>query len=355
MSPEARFQPDFRHFAEVMRNRRSARLPIYEHLVDPRIMERIQGERFAELVAGDPTDLAEYFGHYCRFFRDQTYDVVSFEVCVADLLPDHGALLGGRPGPIQSRPDFESYPWEELPHEFWRVAAPRFEALAAALPEGMKAVGGIGNGVFEIAEDLVGLEYLPFMQVDDPELYADLFRRIGELLSTLWRRFLAAHGASYVACRIGDDLGFKTSLLTNPSTVRERILPEYRRVIELVHGAQKPFLWHSCGCIFAVMEDFVAAGIDAKHSNEDAIAPFSRWIADYGERIGLLGGFDLDFLCSRSPEEIEREVVRLGTEYRRTARGYALGSGNSIPDYVPVENYLAMIRGAARIRRDERG
>jgi len=30
------------------------------------------------------------------------------------------------------------------------------------------------------------------------------------------------------------------------------------------------------------------------------------------------------------------------------------GSGNSIPDYVPVENYLAMIRAAQWIRRDER-
>ncbi len=28
------------------------------------------------------------------------------------------------------------------------------------------------------------------------------------------------------------------------------------------------FLLHSCGCIFEVMEDILATGIDAKHSNE---------------------------------------------------------------------------------------
>jgi len=353
MCPSVPFHPDHRHFAAVMRNERPARLPIYEHLVDVSVMERVLDVRFAELGAGGPADVREFLRHYCRFFRELSYDVVSFELCVTEILPDHGALMGGRPGPIQTRTDFAAYPWAELAELYWSRATPWFEALAEALPEGMAAVGGIGNGVFEIAEDLVGLEHLPFMQVDDPELYRDLFRRIGDLLVALWRRFLARHADAFVACRIGDDLGFKTSLLTNPITVRERILPEYRRLIELVHSAGKPFLWHSCGNVFTVMEEFLAAGIDAKHSNEDAIAPFSRWIEDYGERIALLGGFDLDFLCRRGPAEITAEVERRGTEYRAAARGYALGSGNSIPGYVPVENYLAMIEGARRIRERE--
>ena len=353
MNSPSPFRPDYRHFAAVMRNERPDRLPLYEHLVDVSIMEQVLGVRFAELGRGDAADVREFLRTYCRFFREMTYDVVSFEICVTDVLPDRGALTGGRPGPIQDRADFEAYPWEELGERYWLRAATWFEALAEELPEGMKAVGGIGNGVFEISEDLVGLEYLPFMQVDDPELYADLFRRIGDLLVSLWGRFLARHADAFVACRIGDDLGFKTSLLTNPGTVRERILPEYRRVIELVHAAGKPFLWHSCGNIFTVMEDFLAAGIDAKHSNEDAIAPFSRWIESYGERLALLGGFDLDFLCRREPGEITAEVERLGAQYRAAARGYALGSGNSIPDFVPVENYLAMVEGAWRIRGRE--
>ena len=353
MSEKIEFQPDYRHFSAVLRNQRPARLPLYEHIIDPKIMEQVLDLRFAELLGGSPAEAGEFFRHYCRFFSEMTYDVVSFEVCVTDILPEHGALMGGRPGPIQNRADFAAYPWAELPARFWSHSRPRFDALAAAMPEGMKAVGGIGNGVFEISEDLVGLEYLPFMQVDDPELYADLFRSIGDLLESLWREFLARYADTFVACRIGDDLGFQTSLLTNLSTVRNHVVPEYRRVIDLVHAQERPFLWHSCGCIFAVMDDFLAAGIDAKHSNEDAIAPFARWIDDYGERIGLLGGFDMDFLCRKAPAEIEEQVVRLGTEYRAAARGYALGSGNSIPDYVPVENYLAMIAGARRIRAQE--
>ena len=72
-----------------------------------------------------------------------------------------------------------------------------------------------------------------------------------------------------------------------------------------------------------------------------------------GQRIGLLGGFDMDLLCRCRAEEIYETVVTLGSEYRSAAQGYALGSGNSIPDYVPVANYLAMVKGARWIREME--
>lgn len=349
------FQPDHRHFASVMRNQRPARLPLYEHIVSPRVMEQVLGRQFAGLLHGGPADIGEFFRRYCQFFESMTYDVASFEVCVTEVLPGGGALLGGRPGPIQSRADFDAYPWDDIPRLFWSIAGPRFDALARALPPGMKAVGGIGNGVFEISEDLVGLEHLPYMQADDPDLYADVYARIGDLLCALWAEFLARHRDAFAACRFGDDLGFKSSLLTNPRTLRQQVFPQYKRIIDLVHAAGRPFLLHSCGCIFEVMDDILALGIDAKHSNEDVIAPYGRWIRDYGGRIGLLGGFDMDFLCTRPPDEVRAAVRVLGAEYRAAACGYALGSGNSIPDYVPVENYLAMVEGAKDIRALEGG
>ncbi|NLF39632.1 hypothetical protein GX586_09320 [bacterium] len=347
------YQPDYRHFAAVMRNERPARLPLYEHIISPAIMERIAGAQFAGMLDGTPRDQREFFRQFCGFFKEMTYDVVSFEVCITAVLPGHGALSGGRPGPIQSRADFEQYPWRDVARLYWEHAHPRFEALAASLPPGMKAVGGVGNGVFEIAEDLVGLEYLPLMQCDDPALYADVFNAIGALMLAIWHEFLKRHADVFVACRFGDDLGFKASLLTNPRTVREDIIPQYRRLIDAIHAAAKPFLWHSCGCIFEVMEDMIALGIDAKHSNEDAIAPFTRWIEMYGARIGLLGGFDMDVLCRTPAGELLEQVKTQGRAYRGGARGYALGSGNSIPEYVPVENYLAMVRAAQELRKEE--
>ena len=108
------FQPNYRHMLAVLDNQRPARLPIYEHIISPVIMERILGVQFADLQNGDEADLLEFFTHYNRFFREMTYDTVSFEVCITTILPDGGAIMGGRPGPIQTRADFERYPWDEL-------------------------------------------------------------------------------------------------------------------------------------------------------------------------------------------------------------------------------------------------
>jgi uroporphyrinogen decarboxylase len=166
----------------------------------------------------------------------------------------------------------------------------------------------------------------------------------------LWADFLPRYGDHFAICRFGDDLGFRSNTLIAHRHIRQHIVPQYRRIIDLIHAAGKPFLWHSCGNIFAIMDDVIALGINAKHSNEDAIAPYDRWIELYGDRIGLLGGIDVDTLYRKTPAEIVEEVVEKGTRFRQCAHGYALGSGNSIPDYVPVDGYLAMIEAANRIR-----
>jgi uroporphyrinogen decarboxylase len=352
-TPAVPFQPDYRHMLSVMMNERPRRLPVYEHIISSKVMEKILSAEFTSLEDGNAREQAEFFRQFCRFFKEMTYDTVSYEVCITDTLPGHGAIMGGRPGPIQTRRDFERYPWKEIPALFWEKAAGRFDALSASLPDGMKAVGGVGNGLFEISEDLVGFEYLSYLQVDDAALFSDLYRRIGDLMVELWSEFLKRYSAAYAICRFGDDLGFKTGLLLKPSTFAQHVLPQYQRVIGLIRSQGKPFLWHSCGNIFEIMDEVIALGINAKHSNEDAIAPFDRWIRQYNDRIGLLGGIDVDVLCQKSPDEVFQRVLDSGLRFRREARGYALGSGNSIPDYVPAENYLAMVRAACEIRARE--
>jgi uroporphyrinogen decarboxylase len=346
------FQPDYRYMLDVLANRRPRRLPVYEHIVNIPIMEQIQGVKFGHLYNGDERDLNEFFHRYCQFWRDMTYDTVSYEVCITEILPGPGALRGGK-GPIQTRADFERYPWEDLESRYWQWAEPKFNALRNNLPAGMTALGGVGNGVFEISEDLVGFEYLAYMQADDPELFSWLYANIGDLMVVIWQRFLAQFGDLYRICRMGDDLGYKTRTLTSPRNIRQFIIPQYRRVIGLIRQSGHPFLWHSCGNIFEVMDEVIDLGINAKHSNEDVIAPFETWIQRYGDRIGLLGGIDVDILCRSTPADIVNLVYERGGRYRRMAKGYALGSGNSIPDYVPVEGYLAMIDAAMKIRAAE--
>ena len=346
------FQPDYQNILAVLQNRRPARLPLYEHHIDLPFISKVLGREIG-LQGSQNEDYVAHYREVIGFWRDMTYDAFDYEAAVCEIFPGHGAILGGL-GPIQTRADFEKYPFDALPNIFWETYRPRLEAIREALPPGMKAYGGCGYGIFESGQDLVGFESLCVMQFDDPQLFADLFRKIGDLYVVLWQRMVREYRDIFVFFRMGDDLGYKTSTMLSPATIREHILPQYRRVIDLVHQSGRQFLLHSCGCIFDVMEDLISLGIDAKHSNEDQIAPFTKWIELYGSRIGLFGGIDVNTLCCNRPDEIYQEVLEKGSRFRSMTCGYGLGSGNSIPKYVPVEAFLAMVEAAKEIRRRER-
>lgn len=345
------FQPDYNNLLQVLYNRRPDRLPLYEHHIDAPFISKILNEDL-DIEKVSSRDLDNYFRKIILFWKEMTYDGFDYEAAICEIFPQHGAILGGN-GPIQNRDEFNKYPWEDLPKMFWDKYTPRLESIRRTLPPGMKAFGGCGYGIFESAQDLVGYESLCMLMYIDPDLFSDLFVRIGDLYVELWSQMVERYSDIFVFFRMGDDLGFRTGTLLAPDTIREHILPQYKRVIDIVHRGNKRFLLHSCGNIFTIMDDILALGIDAKHSNEDAIAPYTEWINRYGNSIGLFGGIDMNNLILNSPEDVYRQVVEDGTLFRSMAKGYGLGSGNSIPDYVPVDGFLAMVEGVKEIRRRE--
>ena len=154
---------------------------------------------------------------------------------------------------------------------------------------------------------------------ETPGLFGAIFSKAGDLLETIWRGFLERHSDAHAVGRFGDDLGFKTATLLAPETIVEHIVPQYRRIVSMVRGARKPFLLHSCGKIFPVMGELIATGINARHSNEDQIAPFQEWIRLYGDRIALFGDIDVNLLCLHTPGEVFEKVVALGALFRNMA------------------------------------
>jgi len=116
----------------------------------------------------------------------------------------------------------------------------------------------------------------------------------------------------------------------------------------MTHEAGLPYILHSCGNVAAIMEDLIdGVAIDAKHSFEDAIMPAGQFKRRYGDRIGTLGGVDVDVLARQDPPTIRSYVRKLIDECAPGGR-FAVGSGNSIPDYIPPENYLTMMDEALR-------
>lgn len=344
------YQPDYTNLLSVLYNKRPKVLPLYEHHIDAEFIEKATETKFAESLEEDPMF---YFSNVIRFWKDNTYDAMDYEAPVCEVYPDHGAIMGGKAGPIQTRADFERYPFSEIPNWFWAKAKPKLDAIRKMLPAGMGVYGGCGYGILESAEDLVGYENLCIMQFVDSDLFRDLFIKIGDLYAKLWTKMVKEYSDIFVFFRMGDDLGHRTSTMLDPEIIRTHIIPQHKRIVDIVHHAGKKFLLHSCGNIFSVMPDLIAMGIDAKHSNEDQIAPFDEWIKRYNSQIGLFGGFDVNLLSLGDYHTAYDKVLKDGTYFRSIAKGYGLGSGNSIPEYVSVDAYRGMIDAVRQIRENE--
>jgi uroporphyrinogen decarboxylase len=154
--------------------------------------------------------------------------------------------------------------------------------------------------------------------------------------------------SNLIAVFPGDDMGFRSGTLIAPEHLRGYTLPWHRRFARMAHDAGLPYFVHSCGNVEAVMEDLIAdVRIDGKHSFEDAIMPIREVQAKYGDRIAVLGGVDVDVLTRQPPERV-REYVRSVIDACAPRGRFAVGSGNSIPSYIPVENYLTMLDEALR-------
>jgi len=344
-------EPDYRHIVDAALNRQAARLPLYEHGFDASVVEQVIGEPVVPLLTGTFADKVEAHRRICRCGILLGYDCIPFERCVTQLVQGGAALMGRAPAIIKTMADVEAYPWDRKLSEYVEQFDEDFCALREALPEGMKAVGGVGNGLFEIIQDFVPFQELAFLQVDDPDVYEALWKRIGDLMVELWTWMLGTHADSFAVCRFGDDLGFRSATLIQPDEIRKHIVPQYRRIIDLVHAYDKPFLLHSCGRIYDVMDDLIEAGIDAKHSNEDAIDTFDVWVDRYGDRIGNFGGIEMNIMTLNTPEEVKAYVRDLLPKIEARG-GIAIGSGNQISDYTKPANWIAMTEAVREWRGD---
>ena len=146
-------------------------------------------------------------------------------------------------------------------------------------------------------------------------------------------------------------MGHRTGTLISPDDLREFVLPGHRILASFAHMHGRPYFLHSCGNLSEIMEDLIHnVRIDAKHSFEDTIEDVRDAKRKYGESIALLGGIDVDFLC-RADEDAVRMRVRSTLSTCMAGGGYCLGTGNSVANYIPVDNYLAMLDEGRRFGR----
>ena len=241
-------------------------------------------------------------------------------------------------GPIASWEDFEKYPWPNP-----RVHDTSFlEWFSENLPDDMTIIGGFpAQHHAEWLFQLFGYEKLCYALNEQPDLVAAVRGKLMEYFEEKMKVFLQFPRVSVVWG--SDDMGFRNGLMIGPHATREFVLRGHKKAAQMAHDAGRLYILHCCGNLSEIMEDLIEdVRIDAKHSYEDNIEDICETKRRYGGRLTLLGGIDVDFLCRRSEADI-RKRVRATADACMPGGGWCLGTGNTVANYIPLDNYLAMV------------
>jgi uroporphyrinogen decarboxylase len=332
--------------------------PAIEYMIDPPIVRKIAtdmlGRQWVTPQSDDRAAQAKYWDNVIQVWYRMGYDVIMLELPLPfhkrDLLIDDTACntnsdrawADEHQGTIASWADFEAYDWPKVEDfDFFP-----FEYVASHLPDGMGLMPAHAGGIFEWVTWIMSYAGLSYALYDSLELVEAVALRVGTLQEQFFTQLLDFD--NIVAVWPGDDMGFRNGTMISPDLLRHYFLPWHRRWAEMAHAKGLPYVLHSCGDLEAIMKDLIEdVGIDAKHSFEDVIMPAPEFQRRYGNRVAALGGVDMHVLSSAEPEDLRQYVRNLIDNCAPMGR-FAVGAGNSVANYVPVENYLTMIDEALR-------
>ncbi len=336
-------------------------VPIFELSVEPEIKEQFMGRP----IKG--------FAEEIEFYRTAGYDVypVSLTIISVNLRPVEGTLRGSgngvtdvavkthttttykaemeayterywaemHNGVITTKDEFANYPWPDPDHLDFSI----LDEVGALLPPGMK-IGVVIGKIFTGVWFMMGMESFMLAYIDDPELIELMYSKIVPLQLRAMEAAMEhpAVGLSFHA----DDLAGKNGPLVHPNHYRKFAFPCYRQMCDMAKAVDKPLIYHTDGDISMVIDDLIDLGISAWHPVEKQAHDINQVKASYGDRIALLGNIDLQYTLTKgTPQEVNEEVH---TRIRDLAPGggYCVSSGNSIPEYVPIDNYAAMLEAS---------
>lgn len=307
---------------------------------DPAALSGMDTKRKTELLVTFWTDLGYdavrlRSGLQLQKARRSTADTAVLQRAQRDWQSEDAIITGWE--------DFERYPWPT-----WRDADfSHIEHAAQIAPDGLGILIS-PYGMLEPLMWMMGFQGLAMALYDQPDLVAAMVERIASIYLPIAEAVLDMDRVAGLL--VGDDMGFKTSTMLAPKHLRTYVLPYHKQLAALAHARDKVYVLHNCGNLFPIMEDLIDdVQIDAKHSFEDAIQPVEAFLAQYGDRVSAVGGIDIDLLC-RGTEDQVRARVREVLDACMPGGGYALGTGNSVTNYVSITNFLAMVDEGHRWR-----
>ena len=333
------YSPDFTRFYDAISRRKLPdRLPLGEGAVAFEVMAAFLGRPISDLAT------------YVRFWEEAGHDYTvlqlrgqwlsdSFQIKI-----DAGVLKHPNPaasastysaGAITDEQTFAAYPWIDMSGVYFNDV----DNVEGLLPDGMKLIVNIGplfGGIWRS----MGLETFAIACIEQPDLVRAIADKTGQLLVDIAADVVQR---DYVgAVWLGDDIAYTEGLMVRPGFYREYVFPYYAQIGRLCGTSDKLFIYHSDGRLLEVLDDLIDCGIQAINPNEPASVDIVQLKRDWGSKVSFIGNVDVDLLSRGTPQQVV-EATRFLIDSVAPGGGFALASGNTVTDYVSLENYKAMI------------
>lgn len=347
-------KPDFERFRRAITTPEPAPVTIGDIYADAETMSHYLGEAVERYggtyIPGAVKFYTETGWDFCTSFSRLNFPGIAFgitENTSEEVTDGHRGWLDDSQGPISDWETFENYQW---PDDTQVINSSNRE-MASLVPDGMKVMV-IPGGVFEWTTWIMGMVPFSYALSDQPDLVDALIEKVADIIYRGIEDLMEEPKIGGLF--LGDDMGFNTGTFVSPVVLKEKFLPHLKRITDLVHSAGKVMVLHSCGNLESIMDDLCDMGIDAKHSFEDKIMPVEEAYERWGSRIGIIGGVDVNLLAAGNEESVRKRTREILDRCAPTGR-YVLGTGNSVTNYIPIKNYLAMLDEGKKWNKDHFG
>jgi uroporphyrinogen decarboxylase len=178
-------------------------------------------------------------------------------------------------------------------------------------------------------------------------LYPDAIARFVERLHAfnlgLVREQIRAAGGMLDGMVIWGDVAYKKGMLFSPNFWRKHFKPGVKAMIDECHSHGLPVIYHGCGNVHRIFEDFIEIGVDAYNPLEykagmDVVDLRQR----YGHRMGFCGNMDVQLWAAGTQEELKAAVLHKLTA--AVGGGYIFQSDHSVPGNVPGASYDYVVK-----------
>jgi len=144
-----------------------------------------------------------------------------------------------------------------------------------------------------------------------------------------------------------DDLGTQETLIFSRPVFRDLYLPFYAELVEHCHSLGMHFWLHVCGAVTALLDDFVAVGVDVLHPIQPVAMDQAEVARKYRDKLTFLAGIDVQYLLPRgTPEQVAAGTRKLIDTFDHREGGCVLAVSNGIMPETPLPNIEAWLKTA---------